>query len=352
MKIFIALFAALLILSASLSLFADIGGRTTRTRKTSTSGCGSCHGSSGTAGVSVTISGPDTVAAGQTVQFSMIINRTGKTGAGLDIAIRRGTLGAVSSGTRVQSGEITHNDNLLMSNGTVTVLFNYTAPTTIGLDTIWTTGIATNTGGNSSGDEWNWSANKRIFVNLGAGSINLNMKTLIEALYLYYPLSNLLSRKDTLSVYLRQSVFPYSNIDSAKGTIDSTNFSGLFSFFNSPSGTYYIVLKHFQSIETLSRLGGEILQNNGSIYSYDFTTSASQAYGNNLKLKGGKYCIVSGDVFQDGFIDGSDLLIIDNDAYTFATGRFLPSDVNGDGFADAMDMQIADNNRSREVIRP
>jgi len=44
--------------------------------------------------------------------------------------------------------------------------------------------------------------------------------------------------------------------------------------------------------------------------------------------------------------------VIDNDAYTFATGRFLPSDVNGDGFTDAMDMQITDNNRSRQIIRP
>ncbi len=90
----------------------------------------------------------------------------------------------------------------------------------------------------------------------------------------------------------------------------------------------------------------------GSWHTYNFTTSPSQAYGNNLKLKGGKYCIISGDVFQDGFIDGSDLMMIDNDAYNFSTGRFLPSDLNGDGFTDALDMLIAENNKSREVIRP
>ena len=175
-KIFIWLFATALILSISLDLLADIDGRTNRTRKTSTSGCGSCHGSSGTAGVSVTINGPDTVVAGQTAQYSMIINRAGKTGAGLDIATRRGTLGAVTSGTRLQSGEITQNDNLPMTNGTVTVLFNYTAPTTIGLDTIWTVGIATNTGGNTSGDEWNWSANKSLYVKLATGINQTNSK--------------------------------------------------------------------------------------------------------------------------------------------------------------------------------
>ncbi len=63
-------------------------------------------------------------------------------------------------------------------------------------------------------------------------------------------------------------------------------------------------------------------------------------------------CIITGDVFQDGFIDGTDLMMIDNDAFNFSTGRFLQSDLNGDGFTDAQDMLLAGNNRSREVIRP
>jgi hypothetical protein len=158
-----------LFVSFSISLYGDPGGRTGRTRKTSTSGCGSCHGSSATTGVSVTISGPDTVVAGQTNQFSMIINRAGKTGAGIDIATRRGTLAAVTSGTRVSNGEITHNDNLSMTNGTITILFNYIAPATAGLDTIWSTGLATNSNGGSSGDEWNWSANRQVYVKLPTG---------------------------------------------------------------------------------------------------------------------------------------------------------------------------------------
>lgn len=159
----------ILLIAVTADLFGDIDGRTGRTRKTSTSGCGGCHGSSATLGVSVTINGPDTVVAGQTNQFSMVITRSGKTGAGIDIATRRGSLGTVTSGTRVSGGEITHNDNLLMNNGTVTVLFNYIAPATEGPDTIWSTGVATNTGGNSSGDEWNWSANRRVYVKLATG---------------------------------------------------------------------------------------------------------------------------------------------------------------------------------------
>ena len=181
-------------------------------------------------------------------------------------------------------------------------------------------------------------------------SIQVNLKVLMEGLY--YPLFNQMSRKDTVKAYLCETVPPYSKVDSATSTVDSLTFTGLFNFQNASSGAYYIVVKHFQSIETWSKPGGESLYTNGTIFNYNFTSSGSQAYGNNLKLKNGKYCLITGDVFQDGFIDGSDLLIIDNDAYTFATGRFLPSDVNGDGFTDAMDMQITDNNRSRQIIRP
>jgi len=60
----------------------------------------------------------------------------------------------------------------------------------------------------------------------------------------------------------------------------------------------------------------------------------------------------SGDTFRDGFIDGSDFLIVDNDAYAFTVGRFIPSDLNGDNFVDAVDMQIGDNNRSQSEITP
>lgn len=180
------------------------------------------------------------------------------------------------------------------------------------------------------------------------------MKVELSVLFegLYYPIFSQLSRRDPATLYLCETVSPFELVDSATAIIDSLNHKGLFIFENAVSADYYLKLTHFFSIETWSKNGGITLERNYAPNVYDFTTSASQAYGNNLKLKGGKYCIISGDVFQDGFIDGSDMLIIDNDAYVYATGRFLPSDLNGDGFTDAQDMLIADNNRSREVIRP
>ena len=84
---------------------------------------------------------------------------------------------------------------------------------------------------------------------------------------------------------------------------------------------------------------------------YDFTTSNSQAYGNNLKLKGSKYCIYGGNVNGDAIVDGSDLSEVDNDSFTGLTGRFLRSDVNGDNIVDAADVSLVDNNSYNSILR-
>ena len=164
----------LVFLSFCVYLSADIDGRTGRTLKTSTQGCGSCHGAGATTGVTVTINGPDTVNTGQTNQYTLTITRSTKTGAGLDVAVRRGSLGVVSSNTHISNGEITHNDNLAMTSGTITIPFNYNAPGTDGLDTIFANGLATNSQGNSSGDEWNWAPSKRVIVRLPSGINNIS----------------------------------------------------------------------------------------------------------------------------------------------------------------------------------
>jgi hypothetical protein len=130
------------------------------------------------------------------------------------------------------------------------------------------------------------------------------------------------------------------------------NFNGNFRFFNLQSGTYYISLRHRNGIETWSRSGGESFTN-GGVYSYDFTNSRSKAYGNNLTLKGSKYCIYSGDIDQDKIIDLSDVILIFNNASNFISG-FVNTDVNGDKTTDLSDIIITNNNSSKFVtlIRP
>ncbi|MBV6480111.1 MAG: hypothetical protein HGGPFJEG_02956 [Ignavibacteria bacterium] len=171
--------------------------------------------------------------------------------------------------------------------------------------------------------------------------ISLNLKFLQEGLYNH--MFNLLLRKDTVKTYLRNATSPYQLIDSASGKIDSVNFSCNFFFNNSSNGVYYIVVKHFNSLETWSKNGGENFLI-GITHNYDFTASSSQAYGDNLKLRGTRYCAYAGDITQDGYIDGDDFSILDNDARLFLSGYNLPSDLNGDGFVDGIDFIIGDNN--------
>lgn len=165
-KLFIVSFL-LFFFSFSVLVLGDQGGRTGRTLKTSTTGC-SCHGSN-TAGVSAVITGPDTVIAGQTVQYTFTVTYAGKIGMGLDIATRLGTLGVVSNTTHISNGELTHNDNILMTNGTAAITFNYTAPASSGFDTLWANGIATNSQSNTSGDNWTWATSKRVTVRTTTG---------------------------------------------------------------------------------------------------------------------------------------------------------------------------------------
>ena len=176
----------------------------------------------------------------------------------------------------------------------------------------------------------------------------LNLKIIPEGIY--YNLFNQLGRRDTVTVYLRNITSPYSIVDSSKAVIDSMNFTGSFIFQNTPSGTYYIATKHLNSIETWSKAGGEPMTLNGST-NYDFTTATSQAYGNNLKLKGSKYCAYSGDVNQDGIIDASDLIKVYNDSYVGLTGRYLVSDMNGDNIVDASDISTTDNNVFAGILK-
>jgi len=58
-------------------------------------------------------------------------------------------------------------------------------------------------------------------------------------------------------------------------------------------------------------------------------------------------------ISQDGLIDGDDLAIIDNDAYSSLSG-YVISDLNGDNFVDGTDLVIVDNNAFKfvTIVRP
>jgi hypothetical protein len=176
-------------------------------------------------------------------------------------------------------------------------------------------------------------------------NLTINTKLIMEGFY--DDQINKLNQKDTVREYLRSIVSPYSIVDSSISVVDSANFNVNFRFYNVTTGTYYISILHRNSIETWSKSGGEAYSS-GGVYAYDFTSSDTQAYGNNLIQKGTKYCIYSGDVNQDGDIDAFDLTDIYNDLINFVSG-YIATDTNGDRFVDIDDLMITYNNSVNSI---
>lgn len=163
---------------------------------------------------------------------------------------------------------------------------------------------------------------------------------------LYDSVNDRLMKKDYVNSYLRNIISPYQIIDSAVASIDTTTLTGTFHFSHTNTdGVYFIAVKHKNSIETWSKAGGELLVAGGS-NTYDFTTSSSQAYADNMRLKGSRFCFYSGEVNQDLIIDISDMAMVDNDSYHNTAGELI-TDLNGDYIVDLLDMAIIDNNRLR-----
>ncbi len=106
------------------------------------------------------------------------------------------------------------------------------------------------------------------------------------------------------------------------------------------SGTYYLTIKHRNSIEITS--AAPVSFDSGSVsYSFD---SPEKAFGGNLKLlASGEYGIFAGDVNQDGVVDAADLVSVDNAAAAFSTG-YINNDVNGNGLVNDSDVVITGNN--------
>lgn len=171
------------------------------------------------------------------------------------------------------------------------------------------------------------------------GVVAISIKSIIEGLY--NTGSTSMNRADTVTVELRSQNSPSVISASEKLVLNPEDYFAypIIYYSNEP---LYIVIKHFNSIETWSKVPA--LYNSQVYYNYDFTDAATKAFGDNLKQVGDKFTIYSGDVNQDKVIDISDLNIIDNDSYNIVQGNFLPADLNADNIVDLNDVQIADNN--------
>lgn len=167
----------------------------------------------------------------------------------------------------------------------------------------------------------------------------------------HYSSSTPFMRADTVKVYLRTAVSPYSIVDSSKQELNNTG-KGDFFFPNVTSGTnYYLSLKHRNSIETWSA-SGQWITFNSDTASYDFIVSASKAFGSNLKQVNTspvRYAVYGGDVNQDNQINLSDITIIYNASNNFING-YVITDITGDNITDLTDITISYNNSSSFVV--
>ena len=160
---------------------------------------------------------------------------------------------------------------------------------------------------------------------------------------------------DTVKLYLAESSSPYTIFDSLKSYV-STKGKGFFLFntdiLSHYGEDYYIVAKHRNSIETWSSQTLNLNIPSGRV-NYDFTTDSSKAYGNNMIKKGSKWCIYSGDVNQDGSVDGTDVAQVDNDSQNFVKG-YVSTDLNGDQIVDGIDYAIVEGSANNfiSIISP
>lgn len=173
---------------------------------------------------------------------------------------------------------------------------------------------------------------------------NVNITAIPDGLY--DNVNNRLNMKDSVRIYLRENAAPNNIADSAIGVLDSLTFTASVIFNKALTGNYYVEVKHRNSIETWGNTVNYTVAVNTN---YDFTSSVTQAYGNNMILKNGKWCMYSGDINQDGFINGND--------FTFYSGQYgglgyLSSDLNGDGVINGNDFTIFSNNYGKGLIRP
>ena len=121
------------------------------------------------------------------------------------------------------------------------------------------------------------------------------------------------------------------------GSVVSLDGSSILSFSHSVNHSLFVVIRHRNHLGIMS--ANPVTEYSG-IYTYDFTTSVSQAYESNQKLVNGKAVMIGGDANADGDIDTDDKTIWVNQA---ADQGYIPGDFN-------MDKQVANPDKNEKWI--
>jgi len=154
------------------------------------------------------------------------------------------------------------------------------------------------------------------------------------------------SQTDTITVDLRNAAFPYGIVESEQAMlmVDGT---ALATFGPAIAGhSYYIAIRHRNMIQTSSAAPYAFAATGNS---YDFSTAATQAYGNNMILVDVSpdiWAFYSGDINNGPQDQNIDLIDFPNLDFGINHGLFgyYASDLNGDGNVDLLDFPILDAN--------
>jgi hypothetical protein len=123
-----------------------------------------CHDVNPTVGVNVVISGPDTLQINETGNYTVTITGGPLVRGGTNIAASNGSLGILNADLQIMGDELTHVAPKLPASGSVTFQFSYTAPATVGNQTLYANGNSVNFNGDNTGDQWNYALNKNVVI--------------------------------------------------------------------------------------------------------------------------------------------------------------------------------------------
>ena len=146
---------------------------------------------------------------------------------------------------------------------------------------------------------------------------------------------------DQITIELHNSTTPATiEYTAANVNLSTTGTASIASIPGTLGGTYYITIKHRNSVETAS------IPVSFATSTVNFAFTQANVYGAYLKSISGafpKYVIYTGDVNQDKGVGVLDLGLVDNKSKIFATG-YLVEDIDGDGSVGVLDLGLIDNN--------
>lgn len=119
-------------------------------------------------------------------------------------------------------------------------------------------------------------------------------------------------------------------------------------FDDAQDGSFYIVVKGSNLVETWSAAPQAVGSTQGMPLDYDFTSSESQSFTDNsqpsvVEVEPGIWAFYSGDINQDEIVDSGDVVDVANDSDVAEFGVIV-TDITGDGVVDSFDFSMVSNN--------